>query len=1759
MIEELEEFFRKFYEEDLLEAVREDEDFVLIDFKELDKYAGHELTEELLENPKDFFDAAEDAIDEIDLGTDKEVSLNVRVENIPDDEKTRIKDLRSKHLGKFVKVEGTVKRASEVKPELEVAIFECPDCGETMEVPQMKKRMSYPSRCDCGRKRGFNQVDRELSDARWIHMEDLFEKVSGEKPGEVSVYLKDGLTTPKMQRRTDPGTRLELTGRVREMPKRIQGKKTKKLDIFLEANWVNPKEVTFEEMEVTEEEEEKIRELANSDNIYEKLVKSLAPSMYGLEEEKESIILQLFGGVPHRLEDGTKIRGDIHILFVGDPSAGKTQMLKLAAEMLPRGKYASGKGTTAAGLCVTGDTLVTLNDGEMREIRDVVEEEFDENGRKKHEEGIFKSSNPSSMEILAFDKDSMKIRPMEVSQFWKIRAPKKLYEVETYSGREVTVTPDNPLPVFDSGEIKWKKAKDVDKEELLAVPRRINTKPEENSSFLPRIIDQTARLQNSSETVQTFAEDLRNNGGIRNFSQKTGISEDGLYHDWRDDDLRGAPRLKDLDRIAEYTGNSLQENLPSILELSQRNGHEIELHKEIDGEMMYLQGLLAGDGDVYSTSYGGIGLRLTNSESEVLQQAESTLRSFNIESSIYREDEKTPQLRFASKIFGSLSQSLGIPIGEKKERIEVSGALSKLPNKLISPFISGLFDADGSAIERDNGASYIDLTQSSKEYLRQIRLLLLRFGIRSKIRKRDPTVSEIRGEEIRSAPKYTLEIKGKENLERFNEKIGFNLSSKDEKLQRIIDSIDEYHTNVDLVPGIGDLLKEAREGLGLSAKEVYGYKNYSYERDRRDISRRKLEEIVEELKSHGSNEAVEKLSRIANSDLYFDGIKEINVVEDGDDWVYDLTVEDGHSFMANGLVVHNTATVVRDEELMGGWVLEAGALVLANKGVLCIDEFDKMSKEDQVNLHEAMSTQSYHPDFELLFPDGSSEKIGDLVDSFMEDNEEEVVEGEDCEMLEISEEDDLNLLSTDFSSIYPRKPSRLSRHGAPDNFYVIKTSSGREVKVTPEHPVWAIKDGEITTSRADEVEEGSWVPVPLNLPIEGEEQELEEVDDFHPNSKEIKVPEHNSPELCSLIGYIVSDCGYELNRGNKNGLNFTNSDPYLLEDFRSLMENLFGLEAYERERNDRGSKRTTLRYVSSRLRDFVNSLGEDLLVKHDEKRIPEKIMKCSKKDIRHLLRRAFAGDGGIVSKDRGLEVVYTTSSEELSRQISDLLLRFSIPSKIRTSEAESGKKIYRVAVTGQNSISKFAKEIGFLKEEENQRLRDYLDGDKSLRKNLFETVPEVGGLFTSVLEDLNMSREEAVGWSLEEYENNNLNFTRPTLKRVLSKLEERYIELLNTVNSLPLKGEELRKVRREFGVGVDVIAEELGVSNSTVYYREDNSTELEEYREVLEQILKERLQVKTKIEFLGHIVDSEVGWVQVEAVEKVPSDVDMVYDVTVPGRTFISNGMVLHNTVSISKATIQATLPAETSIIGGANPKFSRFDPYRPIAEQIDIPDTLLSRFDLKFALRDVPDRDRDEKIVDHIIDSRVGDESQAEPLIDIDFLKKYISYARRNCRPQMTKKAAATLKNFYVDMRNKYVDAESDTVPITLRQYEALQRLAEASAKVRLDEEVKKEDAQRAIKLMKHSIKQLGMDPETHEIDIDRAEGGTPASERSKMSKVMEVLDNLEEDLGKNIPEEDLLSALEEEGLSKPDKLIKEMKNKGMIFEPRPGHVQKV
>ena len=346
------EFLKEFYYSDLVSASMEGKRSLAIDFTLLDRF-DPELADLLLEKPEETISAMEEALKEIDVPSSLPEDFRLRFFNLPESREIRIRNIRAEHLGKLLVVDGIVKRASEVRPEVKEAIFECPECGSRISVEQKERTIKPPARCACGNRRGFVLVDQKLYDARWIVIEEPFEITSGERPSEIMVYLKEDLTTPRMQNKTDPGNRIKVVGILKELPRRVRGSRSKQMEIFLEANYVESVEVEWEEIEITPEDEKRIIELAKDPDIYSKLVASLAPSIFGMEEVKEALLLQMFGGETHVLPDGTKIRGNIHILIVGDPAAGKSQLMQLVTRLMPRAKYVSGTGVSGVGLTAT--------------------------------------------------------------------------------------------------------------------------------------------------------------------------------------------------------------------------------------------------------------------------------------------------------------------------------------------------------------------------------------------------------------------------------------------------------------------------------------------------------------------------------------------------------------------------------------------------------------------------------------------------------------------------------------------------------------------------------------------------------------------------------------------------------------------------------------------------------------------------------------------------------------------------------------------------------------------------------------------------------------------------------------------------------------------------------------------------------------------------------------------------------------------------------------------------------------------------------------------------------------------------------------------------------------------------------------------------------------------------------------------------------------------------------------------------------------
>ncbi len=341
---DFESLLKKLYHQKVLEAGDEEWGSVLIDFKVMDEFKP-ELGDLLLNRHEVFFEVADKALDQMQLAR----KPDIRVSNLPS--VVAIRDLRSKHIGKFVCVEGIVRKASEIRPEITENVWECPECKAEIVQERKGNFISFPTFCDCGNKKGFKQKTKKMIDTRWIVIEEPFELTEGERPSQVTIFLKQGLVSPDGRRITEPGNRLKITGVLMDMPKAKAY--SVKLDFFLDANHVQPTEIGWSKLEVTKEDEAGIKKLAADPEVYKTFVDSLAPSIYGMEEIKESISLQLFGGVPRILKDGTKLRGDIHLLLLGDPSSGKSQLLKLVPTIVPRGKYVSGKGATGAGLTAT--------------------------------------------------------------------------------------------------------------------------------------------------------------------------------------------------------------------------------------------------------------------------------------------------------------------------------------------------------------------------------------------------------------------------------------------------------------------------------------------------------------------------------------------------------------------------------------------------------------------------------------------------------------------------------------------------------------------------------------------------------------------------------------------------------------------------------------------------------------------------------------------------------------------------------------------------------------------------------------------------------------------------------------------------------------------------------------------------------------------------------------------------------------------------------------------------------------------------------------------------------------------------------------------------------------------------------------------------------------------------------------------------------------------------------------------------------------
>jgi len=264
------------------------------------------------------------------------------------------------------------------------------------------------------------------------------------------------------------------------------------------------------------------------------------------------------------------------------------------------------------------------------------------------------------------------------------------------------------------------------------------------------------------------------------------------------------------------------------------------------------------------------------------------------------------------------------------------------------------------------------------------------------------------------------------------------------------------------------------------------------------------------------------------------------------------------------------------------------------------------------------------------------------------------------------------------------------------------------------------------------------------------------------------------------------------------------------------------------------------------------------------------------------------------------------------------------------------------------------------------------------------------------------------------------------------------------------------------------------------------------------------------------------------------------------------------HTVSVAKGGIVATLNARTAILAAANPALGRYDPYRTVGENINLPVTILSRFDLIFVLRDVPEKEADAKMSEHILSLHKRGTVPLETPISPDLLRKYISYAR-NINPVLSQEAVERLKSFYLSMRS-VSETEGAPIAITARQLESLVRIAEARARAALRKEITAEDAEAAIAIMQRSLREVGIDVQTKKMDIDIIMTGKPKSLRDKLQVVLREIIEMEKETGM-VEKKALLEKLEKDydiRRGEAERLLGQLMRDGTIYSPREGFIKK-
>ncbi|XP_076470812.1 DNA replication licensing factor mcm4-like [Babylonia areolata] len=355
------------------------EPFLNVNCKHL-KAFDEDLYRQLISYPQEVVPTLDMAVNQMFFDRFPEATLEFQIQVRPFnvDKTSNMRSLNPEDIDKLITIGGMVIRTSSLIPEMREAFFKCYVCGNTTSVEIDRGRIAEPTLCtNCNTNHSYALVHNRshFSDKQMVKLQESPEDMpAGQTPHTVIVYAHNDLVDT-----VQPGDRVTVTGIYRAVPLRVNPRMRNVKSVYkthidvvhfrkMDAKRLKEADSGNDEGKpatLTQEKIDMVKNLSKKSDIYERLARAIAPSIYENDDIKKGILLQLFGGTRKDFSDTGrgKFRSELNLLLCGDPGTSKSQLLQYVHNLVPRGQYTSGKGSSAVGL-----TAYVTKDPETRQL-----------------------------------------------------------------------------------------------------------------------------------------------------------------------------------------------------------------------------------------------------------------------------------------------------------------------------------------------------------------------------------------------------------------------------------------------------------------------------------------------------------------------------------------------------------------------------------------------------------------------------------------------------------------------------------------------------------------------------------------------------------------------------------------------------------------------------------------------------------------------------------------------------------------------------------------------------------------------------------------------------------------------------------------------------------------------------------------------------------------------------------------------------------------------------------------------------------------------------------------------------------------------------------------------------------------------------------------------------------------------------------------------------------------------------------------------